>query len=366
MAHDRTSFTQSRFVGASRPTSRHAPDAGATDTFDTTMDRDDDRTRRIPVYRNTTPSHSRHGAHETSDAQSRRWFTPVPADAPTEVFAASTPASRAVEPELPVLDAAASFAPTAAPDTSATPQSRRRGAHRVPTPPHAIKGRVAVVAVAAGAVVAAGQSMVRGAGPSVSDSSDVALASGSGLQALGGSSSHEPAGDAQVLTVAQGDDLATFSEQLAKGTKYAADRAARDAASRRPLFALPAQGIFTSVFGTRWGTIHGGVDIAAAMDTPIHAVADGTVIDSGPASGFGMWVRLRHDDGTVSVYGHIDRSLVQVGQHVLAGDEIAEVGNRGFSTGPHLHFEIWLDGSQRVDPLPWLAQRGISLGHYAG
>ncbi len=72
------------------------------------------------------------------------------------------------------------------------------------------------------------------------------------------------------------------------------------------------------------------------------AVADGEVIDSGPASGFGMWVRLKHADGTITVYGHINTSTVTVGQKVMAGDQIATVGNRGFSTGPHLHFEVHL------------------------
>ena len=75
-----------------------------------------------------------------------------------------------------------------------------------------------------------------------------------------------------------------------------------------------------------------------------------------------MWVRLKHADGTVTVYGHVDSATVQVGQHVMAGDEIAKMGNRGFSTGPHLHFEVWLNGTDKVDPLPWLASRGISLG----
>ncbi len=78
-----------------------------------------------------------------------------------------------------------------------------------------------------------------------------------------------------------------------------------------------------------------------------------------------MWVRLLHADGTITVYGHINESLVTVGQHVMAGDQIATMGNRGFSTGPHLHFEVHLNGVDKIDPLPWLATRGISLGQYA-
>lgn len=126
-------------------------------------------------------------------------------------------------------------------------------------------------------------------------------------------------------------------------------------------FALPAKGVFTSGFGSRWGTFHAGIDIAAPIGSPIYAVAAGTVIDAGPAQGFGLWVRIRHDDGTISVYGHMYDFSVSVGERVPAGLQIARIGNRGDSTGPHLHFEIVING-QHVDPQPWLAQRGIVVG----
>ncbi|CNL03838.1 M23 peptidase domain-containing protein [Mycobacterium tuberculosis] len=79
-----------------------------------------------------------------------------------------------------------------------------------------------------------------------------------------------------------------------------------------------------------------------------------------------MWVKLRHSDGTVTLYGHINSALVSVGQSVMAGDQIATMGNRGNSTGPHLHFEVLLNGSERIDPVPWLAKRGLFVGNYAG
>ncbi|MDQ2749322.1 MAG: M23 family metallopeptidase, partial [Actinomycetota bacterium] len=110
-----------------------------------------------------------------------------------------------------------------------------------------------------------------------------------------------------------------------------------------------------------WGTFHGGDDIANAIGTPIVSVGDGTVIDAGPAEGFGQWVRVRLDDGTVTVYGHVDSFVAHKGDSVKAGQEIATMGNRGQSTGPHLHFEVWLGGTEKVDPLPWLAARGIHL-----
>ncbi|MGF6895630.1 murein DD-endopeptidase MepM/ murein hydrolase activator NlpD [Nocardia sp. GAS34] len=125
-------------------------------------------------------------------------------------------------------------------------------------------------------------------------------------------------------------------------------------------YALPARGVFSSGYGMRWGGFHYGIDIAAPIGSPIYAVAAGTVIDAGPAQGFGLWVRIRHDDGTISVYGHMYDFSVSVGERVRAGQQIARIGNRGDSTGPHLHFEILVNG-QHVDPLPWLAFHGIKI-----
>ncbi|MDJ0360399.1 M23 family metallopeptidase [Rhodococcus sp. H29-C3] len=252
---------------------------------------------------------------------------------------------------------------------------RRGGSHRIPTPPTALKGRAAVLAVAAGAIVAAGQAVIDHA-PATATSEEVALAAGSAPAAPGIAATAVPqaaqfATDSkstaasqapQILNVANPVDLSEFSNLLAKGQRFSEERAAREAAARRPLFVLPAVGTYTSNFGARWGTLHAGVDIANAIGTPIVSVADGKVIDAGPASGFGMWVRVQHSDGTVTVYGHIDTATVTVGQQVMAGDQIATMGNRGFSTGPHLHFEVHLPGENKIDPLPWLASRGIGLG----
>ncbi|ANY10097.1 peptidase M23 [Pseudonocardia sp. HH130630-07] len=129
---------------------------------------------------------------------------------------------------------------------------------------------------------------------------------------------------------------------------------------------MPTAGRFTSGFGARWGVQHYGIDLAAPIGTPIFALTDGVVEKAGPASGFGMWVVLKHADGTKSVYGHINRSLVEAGQEVRAGDEIAEVGNRGQSTGPHLHLEIWQSDGSKTNPLPWLTERGLDVGNATG
>ena len=137
---------------------------------------------------------------------------------------------------------------------------------------------------------------------------------------------------------------------------------AAPAAAPRPAVAGGAvrilSGPVTSGFGGRWGTVHQGLDIAAPIGTPIHVPMAGTVISSGPASGFGMWVRVQHSDGTITVYGHINRSFVQVGQRVAAGQVIAETGNRGQSTGPHLHIGVMQNGVY-VNPKPWLDAHGF-------
>lgn len=127
--------------------------------------------------------------------------------------------------------------------------------------------------------------------------------------------------------------------------------------------ALPASGTFTSGFGPRWGTFHDGIDIAAPIGTPIYAVMDGVVVNSGPASGYGNWIQIKHDDGSLSEYGHMPANMlyVKVGERVTAGQHIAGMGSEGQSTGSHLHFEIKPDGSTSVDPVPWFAARGITI-----
>ncbi|MFD4183916.1 peptidoglycan DD-metalloendopeptidase family protein, partial [Rhodococcus sp. NPDC058514] len=119
----------------------------------------------------------------------------------------------------------------------------------------------------------------------------------------------------------------------------------------------PTKVTFTSGFGERWGDQHQGIDLAGEIGTPLYAAADGTVQAAGEADGFGLWVVLDHSIGgklVSTVYGHIDTYSVSVGQQVRAGQQIATLGNRGGSTGPHLHWEIWeggRTGGTAVDPL---------------
>jgi murein DD-endopeptidase MepM/ murein hydrolase activator NlpD len=99
------------------------------------------------------------------------------------------------------------------------------------------------------------------------------------------------------------------------------------------------------------------------MMTPEYSVMDGVVLEAGPSSGYGNAVYIQHDNGDVTVYGHMEKILVEPGQVVRAGDTIALLGNRGRSTGPHLHFEVHVGGlnGQKIDPIPWLRARGIDI-----
>jgi murein DD-endopeptidase MepM/ murein hydrolase activator NlpD len=161
-------------------------------------------------------------------------------------------------------------------------------------------------------------------------------------------------------------NLREAEQAAAARTQADADRVAAEAAAEaaRPKAVLPVDGArLTSTFGPRWGTLHAGIDLAAPMRTPEYAVMDGIVLEAGPASGYGLAVYIQHDNGDVTVYGHMDSILVQAGQVVRAGETIALLGNRGQSTGPHLHFEVHIGGvnGQKVDPLPWLRERGVSI-----
>ncbi len=120
-------------------------------------------------------------------------------------------------------------------------------------------------------------------------------------------------------------------------------------------FSWPATGTLTSRFGRRWGRMHKGIDIAGPVGTPIDAAADGTVIAAGwNAGGYGNLVEIRHSDGTTTRYGHNSRLSVSVGQIVRQGQQVAEMGSTGHSTGSHLHFEIRPSGGDAVNPIAHL------------
>ncbi|WP_081880549.1 M23 family metallopeptidase [Prescottella defluvii] len=128
-----------------------------------------------------------------------------------------------------------------------------------------------------------------------------------------------------------------------------------------PAVVQPVAGFLTSSYGPRWGTHHNGIDVGADLGVPIFAAAGGVVLNAGPASGFGQWVRVLHDDGHITVYGHVDSFTTSVGDRVATGQQIATVGNRGQSTGPHLHLEVWDPAGIQVDPLIWLRDSNVPV-----
>lgn len=121
----------------------------------------------------------------------------------------------------------------------------------------------------------------------------------------------------------------------------------------------PTTGILTSKFGSRVspitgkGQFHSGLDIANRIGTPIQATADGVVSHVGDLGAIGLAIHLDHGHGIVTRYGHLNKSLVSMGQRVKRGDMIAEMGNTGRSTGPHLHYEVRVDGTA-VNPVKYI------------
>jgi len=224
---------------------------------------------------------------------------------------------------------------------------------------------VAAVALGAFAAAAAGQTLQGSQSPNefspLADNSGDAPA----LLGMGGGGNVNIASAPDVLTVVKTADGTLEAQKMAESNRInlarAADAQAKQAEAQRPKYVKPTDGRFTSGFGARWGTTHYGVDIANRIGTPILAVADGVVVEAGPASGFGLWVRVQHVDGTITVYGHVDSFSVREGQKVKAGEQIARMGNRGYSTGPHLHFEVWDAAGKKLNPVPWLAARGVTV-----
>ena len=107
-------------------------------------------------------------------------------------------------------------------------------------------------------------------------------------------------------------------------------------------------------FGWRWGRMHEGIDMSGPSGTPIIAADGGTVITAGWYQGYGLAVIIDHQNGYKTLYGHCSTLAVSVGDKVYQGQHIANVGSTGNSTGPHLHFEIWINGT-KVDPEPYIS-----------
>jgi murein DD-endopeptidase MepM/ murein hydrolase activator NlpD len=237
-------------------------------------------------------------------------------------------------------------APPVAPEPAAAPESpRTRRLLRLPLPP----GRRAPIwfaALIAGALLAAAPSLVGNPVHPSGSASDYGLGAASDVTLSGGI---DDAGVRRSITEA---------EAQARLGELAASRAARE-----PKTVLPTTGRLTTCYCQRWGQMHYGLDLAAPLGTPIYSAADGVVLKAGRVSGFGNAVYIQDAEGFVHIYGHMRYYDVEAGDIVHAGDQIAKVGNEGFSTGPHLHYEIHrgsIEG-RPTDPQVWLAERGVHL-----
>ncbi|TFV65765.1 UNVERIFIED_ORG: M23 family metallopeptidase [Bacillus sp. AZ43] len=230
----------------------------------------------------------------------------------------------------------------AEPATETTPSPRPRTGRRLPQPPGR-RAHLWFAALVAGALVA----MV----PGLSNEP----------QELTGTASDYGLGIAADLSLSDDADVRrsiTEAEAQARLGELAASRAAR-----APKTVLPTEGRLTTCYCMRWGQMHYGLDLAAPLGTPIYSAADGVVLRAGRASGFGNAVYIQDADGNVHIYGHMRYYDVAAGDIVHAGDQIAKVGNEGFSTGPHLHYEIHRGGEdgRPLDPEEWLAERGVHI-----
>lgn len=152
-------------------------------------------------------------------------------------------------------------------------------------------------------------------------------------------------------------DTETDREQLKENVQVAAvAQIVKRGTKSKPTYMFPVTNWnVTSNFGYRWGRLHAGTDVGVPIGTTVRASRGGQVITAGWLGGYGNCVIIDHGDGVATRYGHLSEVTVSVGQYVDQGQQIALSGNTGRSTGPHLHFEIRING-EAVDPLPYLYQ----------
>lgn len=159
-------------------------------------------------------------------------------------------------------------------------------------------------------------------------------------------------------------DLVTYKGDLEAGREEvqetievaAVAQVVRRGTKSKPTYMYPVTNWnVTSNFGYRWGRLHAGTDVGIPIGTTVRASRGGQVVTAGWVGGYGNCVIIDHGDGVCTRYGHLSQVLVTVGQYVDQGEQIALSGNTGRSTGPHLHFEIRING-EAVDPMPYLTQ----------
>src|SRR5919204_1263024 len=162
-------------------------------------------------------------------------------------------------------------------------------------------------------------------------------------------SEREAVGEADALSRVSADLGAQIQAAQASASAYTPQQTSHSASG----FIWPVNGPVTSPFGMRWGRMHTGIDIGASYGTAIRAAAAGRVVYSGWMSGYGNLVAIDHGGGVSTAYGHQSSIAVGNGQVVSQGQTIGYVGCTGHCFGPHLHFEVRINGTP-VDPLGYL------------
>ncbi|WP_230203224.1 M23 family metallopeptidase [Parafrankia discariae] len=204
-------------------------------------------------------------------------------------------------------------------------------------------------------------------GPGGSAAGTVNVISAGGTDGLTGVAPDDAAAEAQrrLSTYLQVTDQIGAREAAATLTQYAAAVASETERLEAARWVRPIEARITQGFGG--ANHHIGVDFGAAHGTPIYAAHRGTVIYAGWESGYGNFVQIMHENNVVTSYGHLSRIDVRLGQEVATGEQIGKEGSTGHSTGPHLHFEVRLNGQYgtKVDPLAWLAGHGVHYGDQA-
>lgn len=153
--------------------------------------------------------------------------------------------------------------------------------------------------------------------------------------------------------VAEAEALQAQSAALGARIRAAQARSSVTTTAGNGTFIWPVSGPVTSPFGWRWGRMHEGIDIGAASGTPIRAAGSGTVIYASWMEGYGNLVVIDHGNGLATAYGHQSSIAVSAGQSVTQGQTIGYVGCTGHCFGPHVHFEVRVNGAP-VDPLGYL------------
>ncbi|MEM7062225.1 MAG: peptidoglycan DD-metalloendopeptidase family protein [Cyanobacteria bacterium P01_B01_bin.77] len=190
---------------------------------------------------------------------------------------------------------------------------------------------------------------------------------GSRLEARGGAVSDVEAESAELLAAAPLDpSIYVSSPAPAAGQVVSpempilpsADEYLPEAPDYFNGYIWPTRGTLTSGYGWRWGRMHRGIDVAGPVGTPIVSAAPGVIEKAGwNSGGYGNLVEVRHADGSMTRYAHNSRIVVRAGQRVAQGEHIADMGSTGYSTGPHLHFEVHMPDRGTVNPMAMLPSR---------